>query len=187
MTNVETEALGTAGWFSREGFPAAAEAAGVAAARVTAGLFTPAGVSRGHQRDEAIRSDALHWVDRQDASLAPLFTAFEALRVELNEGAWLGLARFELQLAHYPAGGARYVRHRDAFEGEDNRRLTAIVYLNPAWVPEHGGQLLLHVEPPVQIEPRLGRLVIFLSEKVEHEVLPAWAPRLAATAWYYGR
>jgi SM-20-related protein len=39
----------------------------------------------------------------------------------------------------------------------------------------------------VDVEPSLDRLVVFLSERIDHEVLPAFAPRLALTAWYYGR
>jgi SM-20-related protein len=30
-------------------------------------------------------------------------------------------------------------------------------------------------------------LIAFLATRVEHEVLPAHAPRLAVTAWFYGR
>lgn len=127
-----------------------------------------------------VRSDLTVWLDD-----SPLTPCFEALRLELNRTAYLGLQRFDLQLARYDAG-ARYVRHRDAFPGGDNRRVTAIVYLNEAWCPEHGGQLRLHVEPPVDVEPVLDRLVVFLSARVEHEVLPSNAERWAVTAWYYG-
>jgi SM-20-related protein len=45
--------------------------------------------------------------------------------------------------------------------------------------------LRLHGDAAVDVAPVLGRLVVFLSAKVEHEVLPTWAPRLAVTAWYY--
>ena len=34
--------------------------------------------------------------------------------------------------------------------------------------------------------PGVDRLVVFLSDRVEHEVLPAHAERWAVTAWYYG-
>ena len=186
MTPAEVESLGSRGWFQREDFPGAGLAAGVAAQRAGECRFKPAAISRGHHRDEAVRNDRLLWVEPEDAELSGLFAAFEALRLELNEGAWLGLARFDLQLAHYGPGG-HYVRHRDALQGENNRRVTAIVYLNPGWEPIHGGQLRLCLDPAVEVEPRLGRLVIFLSEKVEHEVLPSAANRFAATAWYYGR
>jgi SM-20-related protein len=105
---------------------------------------------------------------------------------QLNERAWLGLRRFDLQLARYQPG-AKYVRHRDAFPGDDNRRITAIVYLNPTWAEPDGGKLRLFVDPIVDLEPRLDRLVVFRSELIEHEVLPAHAERWALTAWYSAR
>ena len=185
MTHAEIEALGGAGWFERTGFPGAEAGAQIAAQRAQAGLFRPAGISRGHQRDEAVRSDSLLWVEAGDVELAVLVASCEALRLELNEGAWLGLTRFDLQLGHFPGAGGHYSRHRDALAGPAGRRVTAIAYLNAQWSEADGGQLRLCVEPPVELTPQLGRLVVFLSEKVEHEVLPVWASRLAATAWYY--
>lgn len=186
MTPTEVENLGGRGWISREDFSGAAEVARVATAYEAEGQFVPAGVSRGHLQDTVVRNDSLRWVSADDVLLRGLFATFEALRLELNEGAWLGLHRFELQLAHYKPGG-HYARHRDALQGVNNRRVTAIVYLNPIWTLADGGQLRLFCEPAVDIEPRLGRLVVFMSEKVEHEVLSSAATRLAATAWYYGR
>ena len=65
--------------------------------------------------------------------------------------------------------------------------MTAIYYANPDWRPEHGGQLRLYLDSgPQEVEPTLDRLVVFLSEQLDHEVLPAHAPRLALTAWFYG-
>ena len=32
--------------------------------------------------------------------------------------------------------------------------------------------------------PEGGRLVVFLAGVVEHEVMPAYAPRVALTAWF---
>jgi SM-20-related protein len=104
----------------------------------------------------------------------------------LNQEAYVGLRSFDLQLAHY-APGAHYEKHLDAFPGDDNRRVTAIVYLNPAWTPADGGLLRLHVAPPVDVEPTLDRLVVFRSAVVPHEVLEAKADRWALTAWYSGR
>lgn len=181
MTQAEVEQLGTHGWFLREGFPAALEASRDALQRHAAGEFKPAAISREHRHDASIRTDSLLWLEA-----GPLFTAFEALRLELNAGAWLNLQRFDLQLAHYAVGG-HYSRHLDALAGRSNRKVTAIVYLNPGWTPADGGQLRLYSAPPVDLEPVLGRTVIFRSEKLEHEVLPSQATRLAATAWYYGR
>ena len=106
--------------------------------------------------------------------------------MEINNDAWLGLTRFDVQLAHYASGGSGYARHRDALRGAHGRRLTAVSYLNAAWTPADGGRLRLHVSPEIEIDPVMGRLVVFLSERVEHEVLPMFASRYAATAWYYG-
>jgi SM-20-related protein len=40
---------------------------------------------------------------------------------------------------------------------------------------------------PVDVEPILDRLLVFLSERVEHEVLPTRVPRRAVTAWFRPR
>jgi SM-20-related protein len=159
---------------------------------VRAGALRPAGVSRGahHRLDAETRGDAIAWLASETAgpALAALLAAFDGLRDALNREAYLGLARTEIQLARYPGGGAGYRRHRDAFPGRSNRRVTALYYLNPAWRPEDGGQLRCHLDGgPLDVAPVADRLVCFLSERVEHEVLPAFAPRLAVTAWFYGR
>ncbi len=44
--------------------------------------------------------------------------------------------RCTFQLACYPGGGARYVRHADRSPSAPTRRVTALFYLNPAWRPE---------------------------------------------------
>jgi SM-20-related protein len=165
--------LGERGVFVRDQF-AGREAALAMLAQVRALPLGPAAV--GHERQLGVRGDHIAWLDDDGR--------FEALRRELNEAAWLGLQRFDLQAARYQKGDA-YPRHRDAFQGGPSRRLTAIWYLNPDW--SQGGELRLHLqEGIVDLEPVLDRLVVFLSEKIEHEVLPAVAERWAVTAWYYG-
>ncbi|KAI7838991.1 hypothetical protein COHA_007231 [Chlorella ohadii] len=52
--------------------------------------------------------------------------------------------RPSFQLACYPGGGARYVRHRDASASVPYRAVTAILYLNTDWVPAHGGMLCIY-------------------------------------------
>ena len=97
------------------------------------------------------------------------------------------------QLALYEAGG-RYVRHLDVRRGGGGpvRRLTAIVYLNEGWQAEWGGQLRLYErsgtagdsEVSVDVLPVYGRLLLFASEEIEHEVLPATQRRVALTTWF---
>lgn len=59
--------------------------------------------------------------------------------------------------------------------------------MNPAWRTEDGGQLRLFRPEPREVEPVADRLVVFLSERLEHEVLEIHADRFAATAWFYSR
>ncbi|GMU62626.1 MAG: hypothetical protein AMXMBFR34_43890 [Myxococcaceae bacterium] len=193
LSAAELEALGQRGYFLRDSFLGAdlARATGAQAIELTqAGALQPAGIRRGaaHRLQQDIRGDRITWLSEGDARgpLAEVWARFDGLMRAVNEAAWLGLRWFDLQLAHY-APGTHYDRHRDAFPGDDNRRLTAIVYLNPEWKPEHGGQLRLFTPEPVEVQPLADRLVVFLSERLEHEVLESHADRFAATAWFYSR
>ena len=81
----------------------------------------------------------------------------------------------------------------------NGRRLTAILYLNMEWKPEDGGELLLYPPIPLgadpletaggaigRVAPMGNRLLLFYADvRVPHEVLPAYADRLAITLWYY--
>lgn len=184
----EAEQLGRVGYFVRDGF-FGPELARALRAQAGATPLRRAGIQRGAQLDAAVRSDEIAFLtaDEAEGPLAIAVERFEALRVAMNEAAWLGLRSFDLQLARY-APGARYVRHLDAFKGQANRRLTAIAYLNEGWEPAHGGALRLFAEAgEVVIEPVLDRLVVFLSERLEHEVEEAHHERWALTAWYSPR
>jgi SM-20-related protein len=127
-----------------------------------------------------VRGDSTRFI----TELSPLHAPFVTLMAELNASTQLELLSFQLQLGYYPGNGARYVRHVDALPGKNVRQVTAVLYLNPSWRREHAGHLRLHVEPVVDIEPRLNQLAVFFSERIEHEVLPTFAPRLAVTAWF---
>lgn len=189
----EVEQLGVQGFFVKPGFlgrALALEASTDARARLERGELHRAGVRRGadHRLDAAVRGDSICWIDETVTGVFhEVWRRFDELRLQLNELAWQGLRRTELQLAHYPASGAGYQRHRDAFPGDDNRRVTAIVYLNPAWEPAHGGRLTLFVEPQLEVDPTLDTCVVFRSQLIEHEVQPSHADRFAVAAWYSAR
>jgi SM-20-related protein len=189
----EVQALGEHGAFVREGFLGRTLAC--AARDELASLepaLRPAGMGRGGKhRDARERGDATLWLDREaeGPALAALRAAFDALGQGLRRQAYLGLGAPDIQVARYPGGGARYARHRDAFRETvgPERRVTAIVYLNPDWTESDGGLLRLHLlSGPRDVAPLLDRLVVFLSGSVEHEVLATHAPRWAVTAWYRG-
>ncbi|MFZ5469508.1 MAG: 2OG-Fe(II) oxygenase [Myxococcota bacterium] len=189
LTDPEVSALGERSLFVRDGWLGRLAAVGVREALEALhreGAFHPAGMSRGaqHRIEREERGDVVTWLSPETRVpvLRALHDAFAELREALNRDAWLGVERFDVQLARYDEG-ARYANHLDAFPGGPNRRVTAIYYVNDGWAPAHGGRL---VAEGVPIEPMADRLVVFLSERVRHEVEPALAPRYTATAWYYG-
>jgi len=194
LQNDEIQALGALGSFAPPSFLGTPDARAIlseANTLVEAGRLRPAAIRRGADRTLApdIRGDLITWVTTPEpgTALRRFWDALTALGEELSAGAYLGLGRFDLQLAWYSGAGEFYSRHLDAFPGQSNRRITAIYYLNPEWEPAHGGMLRLYPGcGPLEVEPSLDRLVVFRSELLEHEVLPAHAPRLALTAWYYG-
>lgn len=104
--------------------------------------------------------------------------------------------------------GANYEAHYDSGPN-DLRKVTVLLYLNPAWRPESGGQFRIH-NPPVPtaptpsrtgpsqmgptshpkllIEPIADTLLVFWSDKVIHSVLPNTVlneldHRYAITVW----
>jgi SM-20-related protein len=185
----EVEQLGRDGYFVRHDYLDAGVSHRARAAMRAMDGFAPAQMGRGadRQRRDALRGDELCWLDPTalHLDLLPVLRAFEGLKDLLNEGAFLGLNRLELQGARYLRSGARYARHRDSFRGPAGRRLTCIYYLNDEWIPSDGGCLRLHVAPVVvDIPPRLNSLVVFLSTEVEHEVLASFSDRWALTGWW---
>jgi hypoxia-inducible factor (prolyl hydroxylase) len=97
--------------------------------------------------------------------------------------------RSDAMLAIYPGDGARFARHIDN-TATDGRHLTVLCYLNPTWdYPANGGALRIFpadgVSPPVDVAPMGGRVAMFYSHLVPHEVLACHAPRHAVTVWYY--
>lgn len=190
LTDDEVAALGDGRAVVREGaLPAPLRRACAAAVRDlhTQGVLVPAGIGPAGLVRPDIRSDRLAWVDDRvgDPPFDALYAAFEALRDQVNADAWLGLRGFSLQVARYGADGAAYTRHRDAFQADPARRLTAIVYLHETWGPDDGGELIAYEPAGARVlRPEPGRLVLFLADRLEHEVRPAHAERLSATAWF---
>ena len=136
-----------------------------------------------------VRNDRILWLD--PANLPPAqavyWQAMEDLRLRLNRRYYLGLTDFESHFALYPSGG-HYERHLDVFRGKSRRRISCVFYLNFPWCSGDGGQLRLYLpgaegETPLDILPQAGSLVVFDSQTMEHEVLPALRPRASLAAW----
>ncbi|MDQ3266004.1 MAG: 2OG-Fe(II) oxygenase [Myxococcota bacterium] len=188
----ELDRLASDGFFLRTDWLSARVADAARSAVQGLAGFSPAGIGRGGDRhlERTVRNDERVWIDpaQSPEGLLPVLTALEQLRLWLNREAQLGLQRTELQLARFGPDGTLYQRHKDSFRGSQGRRVTALYYLNPDWQPEHGGALRLHLEgrAALDVPPELNTLVVFLSERVEHEVLPNFAPRYALTVWWSG-
>jgi SM-20-related protein len=163
-------------------------------ARDAAGEFNAAGVGRGaaHVRRSDVRGDRILWLDQNVASSSqqPFWQALDALRLALNETLLLGLFSFEGHYALYPPG-SYYRRHRDQFRGagsSDIRVISCAMYLNENWALADGGALRIYDDERVRdVLPVAGTLVCFMSDRFEHEVLPATRERLALTGWFRRR
>jgi len=156
--------------------------------------FKAAGIGRqtDFQVQETIRADKIHWITANTAATTEFLDWMDVLRVGINRRLFMGLFDYESHFACYPTG-AFYKKHLDAFRGKDgqrqsNRVLSTVLYLNKNWLPENGGDLLIYAEDGAQViqrvAPVFGRLVIFLSEKFPHEVLPALRERKSIAGWF---
>lgn len=154
------------------------------------GGLRPAGVGKGAELDGTIRGDWISWLEQ--ATLTPPQRAYlddlERLRLAANRALQLGLFDFEGHLAIYPPGSF-YRKHLDRFRDDDRRTLTAILYLNPDWQEADGGALRLYLDEArhIDILPRGGTLVTFLSGRFWHEVLPSRRERISITGWFRTR
>ena len=140
-----------------------------------------------------LRGDSIYWVEAQEASNVEqlyLDIMYE-LQNSLNQAFFLGLFELESHFAIYPAGSG-YQKHLDQFIGQEDRKVSAILYLNQEWKSEDGGQLRIYLDKTndhstIDISPEAGTLVVFLSRDFLHEVLPAKRERLSITGWFRTR
>ncbi|MEW6206448.1 MAG: 2OG-Fe(II) oxygenase [Pseudomonadota bacterium] len=158
---------------------------------IPSGELKQAGIGRaqGQQANSEIRGDEIAWIESAHGGAAVQWLEFSAqLQQYLNRSLMLGLFSFESHFAHY-APGAFYKTHVDAFKGQANRVLSVVLYLNPEWGFEDGGEMVLYSDQGTQtvletIQPLGGTLAVFLSEDFPHEVLPAKRDRYSIAGWY---
>ncbi|CAO3644112.1 unnamed protein product [Cunninghamella echinulata] len=170
------------------------------------GMFTQASQLKNHDddpyRDVNARDDSIVWLDpeNKDTNSAHIQKVLDFFNGPLHDdlASMIRLnGKVEYQLAYYHPQNARYEKHRDALPTDDpedtsQRRVTAILYLNPGITNADGGELKIfgipnsfgHSESADRsIPPLLGRIVIFLSGVIDHAVMPAKKERFALTAW----
>ncbi len=140
--------------------------------------------------EKAVRGDFILWINETDGVEAEklFFNKINSLISYLNKTCFLGILQKEFHYAVYPEG-TFYKRHLDTFQNDDRRKLSLVCYLNDEdWKPENGGELVIYkeengVEVARKIYPLPGRVVIFESQILEHEVKPVKTIRLSITGW----
>lgn len=139
---------------------------------------------------KSIRGDVILWMDELQANEAEMlfFNKINNLVNYLNKTCFLGILHKEFHYALYPEG-TYYKRHLDTFQNDDRRKLSFVCYLNEeGWLPENGGELVLYLdengkETEKVIYPFPGRVVVFESQIIEHEVKPVNKERMSITGW----
>jgi SM-20-related protein len=140
--------------------------------------------------EKSIRGDQILWIDETLANASELlfFDRINDLVTYLNKTCFMGILQKEFHYALYPKG-TFYKRHIDTFQNDDRRKLSVVCYLNDEdWKPENGGELVLYLDDKESdlkktIYPFPGRIVIFESQIIEHEVKPVETERLSITGW----
>ena len=137
--------------------------------------------------DKTIRGDFILWIDEDNANEAEsvFFHKINEMVDYLNKTCFLGILHKEFHYAVYPKG-TFYKRHLDTFQNDDRRKLSIVCYLNEDnWLSENGGELTIYTEKEaLDILPIPGRLVIFESQILEHEVKVVKASeRMSITGW----
>ncbi len=135
---------------------------------------------------KSIRGDFISWINEENLQPAEqlFFNKIDDFTNYMNRTCFLGIQDREFHYALYPKG-TFYKRHLDIFQNDDSRKLSIVSYLNNEnWLPEYGGELVIYKdEGDVVVYPLKGRVVIFESQTLEHEVKPVEQTRLSITGW----
>jgi len=138
---------------------------------------------RSHIRD--IRGDSIHWINGETEAQRLFLAEMNQLQDALNQHLFLGLTELEVHYAHYPAGMG-YQKHLDSFQNNNLRRITIVVYLNPDWHKEDGGELEIYNGDEIinRVLPLGGTLVCFVSEEFPHQVAITQRERFSIAGWF---
>jgi len=136
--------------------------------------------------DKQRRRDKILWLDEDSLAQSEFLAFSEGLREYLNRSLYLGLTYYEAHFAIYEKGDF-YEKHLDAFKNSKNRVVTTVYYLNENFKESDGGELCIYDENEkliTRVVPDANTLVVFMSEKFPHEVLPAIKKRYSIAGWF---
>ncbi len=136
--------------------------------------------------DNDRRRDKIHWLDDSYKAQKNFLNFANELKEYLNKELYLGLSYYESHFAIYEKGDF-YETHLDCFKNSKNRVVTTVYYLNDEWKDEDGGELIVYDENNkflAKVKPQANTLIVFMSEKFPHEVLPANRKRYSIAGWF---
>jgi SM-20-related protein len=129
------------------------------------------------KKDEAIRGDKINWIEESSTNPFEMIylTKIEKFILYLNSTCFTAISSFESHYSSYEKARF-YKRHIDQFRTEKGRKYSIVLYLNTDWKTVDGGLLSLYpkVGKQIDISPMGGRLVLFRSDEMEHEVNPSF-------------
>ena len=151
-------------------------------------IYKKAGISDSSDfhLDNERRRDKTLWLDNDDGVQSEYLSWTDGLQSYLNRELYLGLSYFETHFAIYEEGDF-YEKHLDTFKNSKNRVVTVVYYLNENWNEDDGGELVIYDENDnylTQVAPNGNRMIVFMSEKFPHEVLPAKTTRYSIAGWF---
>lgn len=144
------------------------------------------GKGTSEQISSEVRNDSIFWLNENQSPSQDIYLQkMNEIMNLVNREFYLGLKYFEGHFARYDKNGF-YKKHLDQFAGNNDRRFTAVTYLNS---PTSGGELRIYKRNnPDEIEldfsPKAGSMVCFLSNQIYHEVLPTNSERYSIAGWF---
>jgi len=135
----------------------------------------------------AIRNDFIHWLSFDQPAECELESLLQKLQLHLKNYFRISLTHFECHFALYPAGHF-YKTHIDQTQHDNKRFFTFVIYLNPSWEVENGGQIVGYEDfseksKLFEILPTAGTVIIFQSH-IPHEVKISNKTRRSITGWF---
>jgi len=150
--------------------------------------YKDAGISSSPQLhiNKSKRSDKTRWIDADNKTQSEYLSFTTGLLNYLNQSLYLGLKYYESHFAIYEKD-AFYEKHLDAFKNSKNRVVTTVYYLNEDWNEGDGGELIIYdinSNKLTTLSPKANTLVVFMSDRFPHEVLPAKKRRYSIAGWF---
>lgn len=148
--------------------------------------FKRAGISARKKINPNKRRDKILWLNDDKAAQSQFLDFAEGLKEYLNRELFTCITYFESHFALYEDGDF-YAMHYDAFKNSVNRIVTVVYYLNEEWSQKAGGELVMCDDDGnfvKKVLPEANTLVVFLSDKFPHEVLPTKRKRYSVAGWF---